>query len=493
MFSSPAGSSLRRNDARLFLVVVLCVFLLRLPFILVSPAVTPDGQTYQTVADNIRENGCVSVSDPGERECVPHWGGNQSPFYPSFIAFVNALGGETVPMALLLQALIYALAAAYVAIVVDRGTGGPAAGIAVAVVLAVSPVQVAWPRFLLTETLALAATLLVFAECLRSIEERRLRVVSIAAALVFAVLARYDSILLAIPVAVTGFIAERPFRAVTKGLVIALIVAAPVAAWTARNVGHGLSAMPNTFMKSGEPTPWGLLLWADTWVTDLYVAQFSYGIANRDYARGRAVIDLGLFETEEERRRVDDLFEELVRHQGKAFPRHVDQGFLELAEWRRARYPLETWVVIPLKRAYFLWANPIHSFAWPVELDAVLSTEDRLLWANGGVAGKLEVALRYPIQALVKAGVTAYRYLLTALALVVLLIIVVRPWTSAYFGIALGAGYAASRVVIIGFQSSLDSRYAVEGYALLEVGMAIAVVSLYQERVRRRIRTVSAV
>lgn len=473
-----------KTAAFLFLVVV-AVFVLRLPFILIDPAVTPDGQTYQTVADNIRENRCVSVSSPIGGACEPHWGGNQSPFYPTFIAAVNYLGAETTPLVLLIQALIYAISAGYLVRVIDRGPVGRSGAILVALILALSPVQIAWPRFLLTETFALSATLWVFAECLRSIEEKRLRLIPIGAAMVLAVLARYDSILLAIPVAATGFIVERPFRAISKGIILAFIVAAPIGIWTARNVSQGLSPVPNTFMKSGEPTPWGMLMWADTWVTNLYEGQFSYGIANRDYERGRRLMDVSLFKEERERNQVEALFDELATYQGQPFPEHIDAEFGDLAKQRRETYPLRTWLVVPLQRAIFLWANPIHSFAWPVELDSVLTPEDRELWSGGGTLGKLEVVSKYPLQATTKAMVTAYRYGLTVFALVLLVVLLIKPWRPAYFAFALGIGYALSRNVIIGFQSSLDSRYSIEGYAVLEVGVVVMLVYLWRRRTGR--------
>ena len=45
-----------------------------------------DGTVYVAVARNILENACVSMSDPQSAACVPHWGGNQPPGYPAFIA-----------------------------------------------------------------------------------------------------------------------------------------------------------------------------------------------------------------------------------------------------------------------------------------------------------------------------------------------------------------------------------------------------------------------
>jgi hypothetical protein len=81
--------------------------------------------------------------------------------------------------------------------------------------------------------------------------------------------------------------------------------------------------------------------------------------------------------------------------------------------------------------------------------------------------------------------VTAYRYGLTVFALVLLVVLLIKPWRPAYFAFALGIGYALSRNVIIGFQSSLDSRYSIEGYAVLEVGVVVMLVYLWRRRTGR--------
>ncbi|NQV80717.1 MAG: hypothetical protein HQ495_09190 [Alphaproteobacteria bacterium] len=395
---------------------------------------------------------------------------------------MNRLFGPAIAPVLILQAIVYALAAAYLAVSVARGPTGTWGGLLVALVVAFSPVQIGWPRFLLTESLALAGTLWVFAECLRSFDQKRFRTLPIAAAMLLALAARYDSILLALPVAAVGLIVERPLRAMAKGLVVFLIITTPIVAWTARNMSHGLSLVPNTFMKSGEPTPWGLLMWADTWVTSLYVAQFSYGIANRDYVGGRKTLDLTIFRDVEERKQIEALFDDLMRYQGQAFPNYIDDQFREMARRRRDERPFQTWLVVPLRRAAFLWGNPIHSFGLPFELDGKMTPEDLERWNRGGLRNRIEVASHYPVAVLGKASIAAYRLALSLVALALLLVVATRPWKEPYFPLVLGVGYAAARVLIIGFQSSLDSRYAIEGYAVLEVGVVVLAATWIKRR-----------
>lgn len=458
-------------------------FLLRLPFVLLAPAITPDGETALLVAENMRLNACVSVSDPATGACLPHAGGNQPPFYPAVIALSHALfgPGDQTPVRIV-QAAAYAAAVGWLARAAALFAGASAAGWAVGLAMAFSPVQIAWPRFLLTESFALAGALWVFAECLLSLHERRLRVLPLTAALLAAIAARYDSVLLAAPVAATGFLLHRPLAAIRKGAVMVVLLAIPIGLWTWRNLSVGLNLRPDTFMKTGEPNPAGFLAWCDTWVATLYEGTFSYRAAYREYDQMQ--IGPGAWNDEAERARVEALLAELARHAGEAFPAHVDRGFAELAEYRKRAYPFQTYVWTPLRRMAFYWFNPIHSFAWPVELDEVISAEDRRRFEQGGLAAKAEIALRHADAVAVKLLVAAYRALLAA----TLAAAAVLSWRGrldrAAWPLWLGLGYALFRTAAFAQQSSMDNRYMIEGFAWAEAGLALALFALWARRRR---------
>ena len=443
------------------------------------PHVTPDGETYGIVADNIRLNGCVSVSDPKTGECAPHWGGNQSPFYPALIAAGRSIFPDGPRSILVFQSVLFLLAVLRLVYAVAEYARDRTPAIAVGLLLALSPGQMAWSRFVLTETLATAAAIWVLAECILSIREGRLRMWMISLGLILAVGARYDSVLLAFPVAYCGFVCHRPVAAISKGLVMALIIAIPIGAWTARNVSVGLSAVPNTLMKSGEPTPWGLLKWSDTWVTTLYEGTFSYDIANN---RFHAVnIDLSRFSDPFDRQRVEALIAELRLHDGQPFPERVDRGFGELAAWRRTNYPLTTWVVVPLTRAANIWLNPLHSFGWPTGLGRQFPASDRANFA-GGLASRLDVVLRYPVQAAGKGVITAYRYLVLA-AFVLIAVLAFRSVLPRSRHIVVLVGlHAIIRTLVMAQQSSMDSRYVVPALAGLELAVAFGIGELISRR-----------
>jgi hypothetical protein len=466
------------NGARAWLAVAALAFLLRLPFILFALALTPDGETAILVAENMRLNGCVSVSDPASGECLPHAGGNQPPLYPAVIALSHALFGPGETPVLLIQAAAYAAAVGWLARAAALLSSSAAAGWAVGLAMAFSPVQIAWPRFLLTESFALAGTLWVLAECLLSLRQRRLRVPPLTAALFMAIAARYDSVLLTAPVAVLGFLLHRPLVAIRKGVVMALLLALPIGLWTWRNLHVGLNLRPDTFMKTGEPNPAGFLAWCDVWVTTLYEGTFSYRVAYREY--DQMEVGSGAWDDEAERLRVQALLAELATYAGKPFPKHIDDAFAELAAERKREHPFQTYLWVPLQRMAFYWLNPIHSFAWPVELDDVVTDQERRRFTEGGFAGKLEVALRHADAVAVKLFVAGYRVLLIATAAFA----AVMAWRGRLGPAAapfwLGLGYAVFRTVAFAQQSSMDNRYMIEGFAWLEAGLALALFALWR-------------
>jgi hypothetical protein len=468
--------------ARLWFAVATLAFLLRLPFILLAPAITPDGETALLVAENIRLNGCVSVSEPAGGECRPHAGGNQPPFYPAAIALAHAVFGPGETSVRLIQAAAYSAAVGWLAYAAASFAGLTAAGVAVGLAMALSPVQLAWPRFLLTESFALAGTLWVFAECLLSLKHGRLRALPLTAALLAAIAARYDSVLLAAPVAVVGFLLHPPLEAIRKGAAMALLLALPVGLWTWRNLEAGLPLRPQTFMKTGEPNPAGFLAWCDVWVTTLYEGTFSYRTAYREYDRMQ--VGPGAWRSEAERAKVQALLAELARHAGQPFPEHIDRAFAELAQARKRDHPFEAYLLVPLKRMAFYWLNPIHSFAWPVELHGVITAQERSRFQQGGLGDKMEVALRHADAVAVKLLVAGYRVLLIAAAAAAAVLALRGRLGAAATPLWLGLGYALFRTAAFAQQSSMDNRYMIEGFAWAEAGIALT-LTVYWSRQRR--------
>ena len=108
-FSHPADPRINPMNGvyiwRCLITVALIALTLRVVIVLFGPWAEGDALVYADVARNILHNGCVSVDKAVSLRCNPHWGGNQLPGYPAFLAATWFLFGENMTAPLLVQSL----------------------------------------------------------------------------------------------------------------------------------------------------------------------------------------------------------------------------------------------------------------------------------------------------------------------------------------------------------------------------------------------------
>jgi hypothetical protein len=406
-------AALRQGDLWL---IAAAALIPRLLLVYLAPAMAGDWTVYQTVADNILTNQCVSLSDPTGGACIPHWGGNQLPGLPWFIAGVWSIFPHEWIWVGIAQSLAIVLSTVYLAKTVAPLFPRRRWALTAGLLAALSPLVLPWARFTLPETLALAATQWILAELVRSYLEGRLRIAPLAAASAIAMFLRYDSCLLAVPIAITGIVIHGPREAMRRGLILMLITAIPLGIWWARSVAAGLGPYPKPYpLQSGGAPPMGYIAWGKTWAVDQYQApSWVYAVFTQLYSTIN--IDPHVYRSNKEREKVEKLITELkAEYELKPFPNHIDTAFAELAVERRADEPLQYWLVLPLRRAAALWVNPRNSAAWPVSLNTVrdegLPHSSRLV----------EIAMSNPGATFVKLGTAAYRLAIPLAALFLLL------------------------------------------------------------------------
>jgi hypothetical protein len=230
------------------LVVVNLVFwhdfniVIRLAF--ASPMITEDSKFFVLLADNMNINHCYSVSNLQLAECKPSWG-SQPPGYPVFIALVRRLVGTDPLQVVFAQTTVFALAAATALWAFYSWHKSVAALLGSLLMLAFSPVSVAWPRWVLTETLAAAAGLWVFAALFRSLGARRMRVITAALAIAGATLVRWDQIWLLVPASLCAFYLGGSSKGLRDTAAMGFIAALPFLAMIARAALVGLPLLPS--------------------------------------------------------------------------------------------------------------------------------------------------------------------------------------------------------------------------------------------------------
>ena len=487
---APAAAGLA---PRPLLAIALLALAARLAFVLAFPFGGGDWDVYATVAENILRGCGVSLSDPAGPACVPHFGGNQGPGYPVFVALVWAASGHSDMAVRLVQTALAALAIAYLADAAARAAARPAVGVAAGLVLAASPLAVAWPRYTQTETLALAATIWVLAELLRSLAAGRLRIAALGAALIAATFIRLDAILLAVPVAVAALALHGVRQGLARGAAVALVLALPWAAWTARNLAVGLPRLTPTdmVMPADAPSPLGYLAWTRTWITKEYQRPGALWPINR-FVYSAISIDPTAYDGPGEQARIEALLAGLARHDGAPIPAAIDDAFRAIAAERAARAPLRTWLANPLRRALALWSNPFSSFGWPNELPAgAASHAERLQIAEGGIAGKLALARAHPWRAATKALTGGYRYLLLVAFLAAALAAALWRGMDAPARRLAGcaAGFVVARTLVLAWIGNIETRYTAALAPAMEVAVvlvAAASLAAWQRRPRPR-------
>jgi len=478
--TSPADPASTKPLPTWFLPAVALVAILpRLIFALAAPAMEGDGVVYTTVALNILHNGCVSMSDPGLSACAPHWGGNQLPGYPAFIALSWLLTGNWAPAPLVAQAMAYTAAATYVVRALMQAGTGTRVVIAAAAVLVFSPTFIAWPRMLLTETLALAAALWFLGIVIRAFSNSRIPTLELGIAFAIGFFIRYDFALLAVPVIIAGFTIHRPVEALRRGTVVVLIAAIPYGAWTLRSVSADLPPLPPYGLTSdGEQLAPGTLEWMGTWVASPYDLPNSvWPLVTGDY--GNIQPPDRAFADAEERQFVGELLAQLRQVEPGPVPDQVDAAFSDLAALRRGNHTVYLRLGLPLRRAAEMWFSPLPSMGWPGEVGSGRSELIKAMKA-GDFRAIATFALDNAGPAAAKAIVSGWRLMVIGvLGFIVIANILGRRKDRGLIWLALAYGLVRTGV----FASTLlvEARYLLPALIWLEIALAVAVAQTFKE------------
>lgn len=455
----------------IYCLVALVAAVVRIYFIIVFPESGGDGRTYALVAENIITGCGVSMSEINGDQCVPHFGGNQGPGYPAFIAVVWALSGHSDLAVRLVQASFCIASILYIVNAIYLYTASAKQAMIVGLVLALSPLHLTWPRFFFTETLALAATLWLFAELIKSLHSSNLRILPIGIALIVATFIRLDSVLLLVPVAVTGFIIHHPFKVLKKGLVIALILFLPWTGWLVRNVVVGLDTVFSPLAVELNNEAKGLYLWENTWSTNVYTSiAIHFPVTNRDY--DKIFIDESAFISNDEKKRVEILLSELKPYVGKPFPKHIDEQFAFLATTRIQDDPLSYLLFKPITRAFSLWGNINAGMGWPGFAEK-LSSKQRIELASGGIWTKVLILKEYPAIVAGKIIVNAWKIILYFLFIIALCLSLKsnnHPYRDV---ILLALSFVLARSALSGWMNQIEARFSVMQMPIIEIATVL--------------------
>jgi hypothetical protein len=456
--------------ALLFCLAVLA-FALRAILIWQYPQAYGDADIYLTVAENIVQNGCVSISEPSDGACQPHWGGNQLPGFPAFIALNFALFDHSLTAVRLVQTTLAVLAILYLCAALRFLTKSFSAVACAGLLLALSPLAIGWPRHIFTETLALALTTWLFAELAWSLAENRLRSLRLGLVLALAAFVRIDLLSLCLPIAACAFLIHSPGQALRKGLIVLIGLALPLAGWSLRSVSQGLPALPPmAVMADGSPLPAGIMTWGGTWSSKEYhLNLWAFPVFTKSYSA--VAPPPQAYANAAEKGRVEALLAELSRFEGKAFPTHIDDGFAQIAMEKKAARPLFHWLYLPLRRAFEMWFNPFTSAGLPgaAELPGAISSDAIKRAVTEGISGITHLILQYPELTLFKAASIGYRIVLVFGVLSIMLFAARGALPAVRPLLIMGLLFAIGRTGAFALTFNTTTRYIVEAAIPLEI------------------------
>lgn len=448
----------------------------RLVLAVAFPAAYGDGTIYFAVADNIRLNGCVSISPPETGACIPHWGGNQFPGYPAFIAIVHIIFGANGPWVQVIQSLAQALAIANLAMMVARVTPVMLSSAPAVALLCLSPATLAWSRWGFTESVTTTLAILLLSELIRWVHNGQPRTLLLGAILGAAIFVRYDAVVLAIPIVVVA-VAETRRRGLLRLAAVFTIALLPFGAWAARNVAAGLTPIPSSLLAPvGWRAPDGYAAWWRTWLIDQFDhPTVAFPVFSGHYSALRFPDQA--FRNAEEKLTVADLIERLQLHEGKSFPVEIDHAFASLARERRMEAPIKTLLVVPTLRGLAMWASPFASGGWPAAVDEKTRTSVE----QGGL---LAAGLRNPLAALIKLGNLAYRLFVAAGVLSLLVLLWSRmPRLIRVLGLA-AVALALARTGGLALLGLSETRYLTPVFPFLEVFLGLSAAAAWVSRDR---------
>ncbi len=464
-----------------YIVFFFIILFPRIGFIFLFPETGGDYEIYSTVAKNIL-NGCgVSLSNPLTDDCIPHFGGNHGPGYPLFLSSIWLIFNDSDYAVRIVQSIFFSISCLWLAHCTYLLCKNKKILFYLLIILAISPLLIAWPRYVQTETLSIATSIYLLAELLLSISKNKIRIFTIALALIFATWIRLDNIFLTVPVAVTSIYIHGLRIGIIKGAIIATLLATTWGSWTVRNIIVELPSLIPTdlIMPDGSRSPTGYLKWTKTWITHEYERPGAlWGINRKNY--DGISIPARAYNTKEEKLRIENLINELQDYNQKDFPEFIDNEFRNIAINKIQNYPIQHWVIYPLTRAIRMWTNPFSSFGWPNEMpDSGLSKEERLAAASGNSNILIQKAIAYPIHASSKAFNAIYRFILMLLFIFSLIIIFFKSKKTYLYPIGLiTISYAISRTIFFSFNSNFETRYMVTVMPFVELIVILTIIPI---------------
>ena len=468
----------KRIDMAVILVTAAGLRLLLLFFFHADVGDTP---TYELLAENILRGCGLSFSEPTSASCILASGG-YFPGYPAFMALNWFLFGHSNFPILLCQLGCYLLSLYWLLIALGKLTNSRKVVFSVGMLLAISPLQIGWFRFVITEPLALAAATWFLAELVFSIAIGKIRKYHLALVLSISVYIRPDTILMSVSVVLVAFSICDFKNAVKQILIVGLLASIPISGWMIRNltIGH----VPLTVFSEVAPKAPGYFFWVNTWVVNEYERADALFPVWGGAMYSKINLHQSKYISDEEWKSAQSLIQELSVMDGKAFPKDIDQKFEQLASLKIQNQNHFKPYAIFIERVVWLLFNPFSSWGLPLEIKDINKST-----LNDAIVGfdlnrAMAMLNGYKSTIIGKIAVFSYRSIIfIGFIIVVGYAIFGRVATRTIFfssavnGLVAGVvAVAVTRLAFFAYLGNLESRYLVEVVPWVEFCVLLCLV-----------------
>ncbi len=439
-----------------------------------------DTPTYELLAENILRGCGLSFSEPTSASCILASGG-YFPGYPAFMALNWFLFGHSNFPILLFQLGCYLLSLYWLLTALGKLADSRKVVLCVGMLLAISPLQIGWFRFVITEPLAIAAATWFLAELVTSVAIGKIRKYHLSLALSISVYIRPDTILMSVGVVLVAFYLYDLKNSFKQTLIVGLLTAIPISGWMIRNltIGHA----PLTMTSEVAPKAPGYFSWLNTWVVNEYErADANFPVWRAEYSK----INLhhSKYVKDDERKSAQALIQELSTMDGKPFPNDIDKKFEELASLKiQTQNHLMPYAVL-IERVGWLLLNPFSSWGLPLEIKDI--NKSSLKDAIVGFDLNRTMSLLNGYKSIIAGKTTIFLYriiIFIGFVLIVCHVFFGRFATrTVFFGsavnvlVAAAAAVAATRLVFFAYLGGLESRYLVEVVPWIEFCVVLYLV-----------------
>lgn len=439
---------------------------LRLVLLYFFHADAGDTHTYELLAENILRGCGLSFSEPTSTSCILTSGG-YFPGYPAFMALSWYLFGHSNFPILLFQLGCYLLSLYWLLTAIAKLTNCRKVVLCVGMLLAISPLQIGWFRFVITEPLAIAAATWFLAELVISVAIGKIRKYHLSLALSISVYIRPDTILMSVGVVFVAFSVYDFKNSVKQILIFGALTSVPISGWMIRNliIGHSPLSMTSQF----APKAPGYFLWLDTWVVTEYErADANFPVWRSEYSKIN--LHQSKYVGDDEREYAQYLIQELSKIDGKPFSAEVDNKFEELASAKiNTRNSFAPYSIF-IERACWLLLNPFSSWGLPLEIRDMNKSSLKEALMGFDINRTVSLLNGYKTMILAKLTIFFYRLiLLIGFTLIICRVVFGIVCTQRdYFGsyvkvlVTAVAAVAMTRLVFYAYLGGLESRYLVE-------------------------------